>query len=93
MKRERLLAASRPTGLRPHAAERMKGCGIELPPEMFQTVVEISIEIGGGRSGAPDSQEDSFQISHDTDHNRLYLPVRSDGGLYSPRNQIHGNAA
>jgi pilus assembly protein CpaF len=31
----------KPTGLRPRSTERMKGCGIELPPEMFQTVVEI----------------------------------------------------
>jgi len=32
----------RATGLRPRSTERMKGCGIELPPEMFQTVVEIT---------------------------------------------------
>jgi pilus assembly protein CpaF len=31
----------KPSGLRPRSTERMKGCGIELPPEMFQTVVEI----------------------------------------------------
>jgi len=30
------------TGLRPRSTERMKGCGIEFPPEMFQTVVEIT---------------------------------------------------
>jgi pilus assembly protein CpaF len=32
----------KPTGLRPRSTDRMKGCGIELPAEMFQTVVEIS---------------------------------------------------
>ena len=32
----------KPTGLRPRSTERMKGCGIELPPEMFQTVVEVA---------------------------------------------------
>jgi pilus assembly protein CpaF len=30
------------TGLRPRSTERMKGCGIEFPPEMFKTVVEIT---------------------------------------------------
>ena len=32
----------KPSGLRPRSTERMKGCGIELPPEMFKTVVEIT---------------------------------------------------
>jgi pilus assembly protein CpaF len=38
----RVTGRFKPTGLRPRSTERMKGCGIELPPEMFQTVVEIA---------------------------------------------------
>ena len=37
----RVTGRFKPTGLRPHSTERMKGCGIELPAEMFQTIVEI----------------------------------------------------
>ena len=38
----RVTGRFKPSGLRPRSTERMKGCGIELPPEMFQTVVEIT---------------------------------------------------
>jgi pilus assembly protein CpaF len=38
----RVTGRFKPTGLRPRSIERMKGCGIELPTEMFQTVVEIA---------------------------------------------------
>jgi pilus assembly protein CpaF len=38
----RVTGRFKPSGLRPRSTERMKGCGIELPPEMFQSVVEIA---------------------------------------------------
>jgi pilus assembly protein CpaF len=38
----RVTGRFKPSGLRPRSMERMKGCGIELPPEMFQTIVEVS---------------------------------------------------
>ena len=38
----RVTGRFKPSGLRPRSTERMKGCGIEFPPEMFQTVVEIT---------------------------------------------------
>jgi pilus assembly protein CpaF len=38
----RVTGRFKPSGLRPRSTERMKGCGIELPAEMFQTVVEIT---------------------------------------------------
>jgi len=38
----RVTGRFKPTGLRPRSTERMKGCGIEFPAEMFQTVVEIT---------------------------------------------------
>jgi pilus assembly protein CpaF len=38
----RVTGRFKPSGLRPRSTERMSGCGIELPPEMFQTVVEIA---------------------------------------------------
>lgn len=38
----RVTGRFKPSGLRPRSTERMKGCGIELPPEMFQTVVEVA---------------------------------------------------
>src|SRR5580692_4891640 len=40
--RGRVTGRFKPSGLRPRSTERMIGCGIELPPEMFQTVVEIT---------------------------------------------------
>jgi pilus assembly protein CpaF len=40
--RGRVTGRFKPSGLRPRSTERMKGCGIELPPEMFQTVVEVA---------------------------------------------------
>lgn len=38
----RVTGLFKPTGLRPRSTERMKGCGIVFPPEMFQTVVGIT---------------------------------------------------
>jgi pilus assembly protein CpaF len=38
----RVTGRFKPSGLRPRSTERMKGCGIELPTEMFQTVVDIT---------------------------------------------------
>ena len=38
----KVLGRFRPTGLRPRSTDRMLGCGVELPVEMFQTVVEIT---------------------------------------------------
>ena len=37
----RVTGRFKPTGLRPSSTERMKGCGIELAPEIFNTIVEI----------------------------------------------------
>ena len=68
----------RPTGLRPRSTERMKGCGIELPPKCSRPSSTLCKR---------------KPISHDTDHNHLHLPVCVDGRLHSPRNPLHGNAA
>ncbi len=38
----KVLGRFRATGIRPKFYERLKQCGIALPPQMFQTVVEIS---------------------------------------------------
>jgi pilus assembly protein CpaF len=38
----RVTGRFKPTGLRPDSTERMKACGVELPPDMFRTVVEIN---------------------------------------------------
>jgi pilus assembly protein CpaF len=37
----RVTGRFRATGIRPRSYERMKACGIQLPPALFQTVVEI----------------------------------------------------
>ena len=37
----RVLGRFRATGIRPKFYERLKACGISLPPQLFQTVVEI----------------------------------------------------
>ena len=37
----RIQGRFRATGIRPKFYERLKCCGITLPPQMFQTVVEI----------------------------------------------------
>jgi pilus assembly protein CpaF len=37
----RVLGRFRPTGVRPKASERLKAAGIELPPQVFQSVVEV----------------------------------------------------
>jgi len=36
-----VLGRFRATGIRPKFYERLKSCGIALPTQMFQTVVEI----------------------------------------------------
>jgi pilus assembly protein CpaF len=38
----RVLGRFRPTGVRPKFSERLKAAGIQLPPAVFQTTVEIS---------------------------------------------------
>ena len=38
----RVLGRFRATGIRPKFYDRLKSCGITLPPQLFQTVVEIS---------------------------------------------------
>ena len=38
----RVLGRFRATGIRPRFCERLKACGINLPPQLFQTVVEIN---------------------------------------------------
>jgi pilus assembly protein CpaF len=38
----RVLGRFRATGIRPRFAERLKACGVNLPPQLFQTVVEIN---------------------------------------------------
>jgi pilus assembly protein CpaF len=38
----RVLGRFRATGIRPKFYDRLKTCGITLPPQLFQTVVEIS---------------------------------------------------
>jgi pilus assembly protein CpaF len=38
----RVLGRFRATGIRPRFCERLKACGIVLPPQLFQTVVEIN---------------------------------------------------
>ena len=37
----RVLGRFRPTGVRPKCSERLKAMGIELPPALFQSVVEV----------------------------------------------------
>jgi pilus assembly protein CpaF len=37
----RVLGRFRPTGVRPKCSERLKAAGIELPPQIFQSVVEV----------------------------------------------------
>jgi pilus assembly protein CpaF len=37
----RVLGRFRPTGVRPKCSERLKAAGIELPPQIFQNVVEV----------------------------------------------------
>jgi pilus assembly protein CpaF len=37
----RVLGRFRPTGVRPKFSERLKAAGIELPPQLFQSVVEV----------------------------------------------------
>ncbi len=37
----RVLGRFRPTGIRPKFSEKLVPLGIQLPPSMFQTVVEI----------------------------------------------------
>ncbi len=37
----RVLGRYRPTGVRPKCSERLKAMGIELPPALFQSVVEV----------------------------------------------------
>jgi pilus assembly protein CpaF len=37
----KVLGRFRPTGIRPKFSERLKAAGIQLPPSIFQTVVEI----------------------------------------------------
>ena len=38
----RVIGRFRATGIRPRFSERLKACGINLPPQLFQTVVEIN---------------------------------------------------
>jgi pilus assembly protein CpaF len=38
----RVLGRFRATGIRPRFCERLKACGVNLPPQLFQTVVEIN---------------------------------------------------
>jgi pilus assembly protein CpaF len=38
----RVLGRFRATGIRPKFAERLRACGISLPMQLFQTVVEIN---------------------------------------------------
>jgi pilus assembly protein CpaF len=38
----RVLGRFRATGIRPRFCERLKACGINMPPQLFQTVVEIN---------------------------------------------------
>jgi pilus assembly protein CpaF len=38
----RVLGRFRATGIRPRFCERLKACGFNLPPQLFQTVVEIN---------------------------------------------------
>jgi pilus assembly protein CpaF len=38
----RVLGRFRATGIRPRFCERLKAAGINLPPQLFQTVVEIN---------------------------------------------------
>ena len=38
----KVLGRFRATGIRPKFYERLKSCGITLPPQLFQTVVEIN---------------------------------------------------
>jgi len=38
----RVLGRFRATGIRPKFYDRLKSCGITLPPQLFQTVVEIN---------------------------------------------------
>ena len=38
----RVLGRFRATGIRPRFCERLKACGIAMPPQLFQTVVEIN---------------------------------------------------
>ncbi|HZS56273.1 MAG TPA: CpaF family protein [Bryobacteraceae bacterium] len=37
----RVIGRFRPTGVRPKFSERLKAAGIELPPQLFQSVVEV----------------------------------------------------
>jgi pilus assembly protein CpaF len=37
----RVLGRFRPTGIRPKFHERLRACGFELPPQIFQTIVEV----------------------------------------------------
>jgi pilus assembly protein CpaF len=37
----RVLGRFRPTGVRPKCSERLKAAGIDLPPQLFQSVVEV----------------------------------------------------
>ncbi len=37
----RVMGKFRPTGVRPKFSERLKAAGIELPPQLFQSVVEV----------------------------------------------------
>ena len=36
----RVMGRFRPTGVRPKFYERLRACGMELPKDMFETVVE-----------------------------------------------------
>ena len=38
----RVLGRFRATGIRPRFCERLKACGLNMPPQLFQTVVEIN---------------------------------------------------
>jgi pilus assembly protein CpaF len=38
----RVLGRFRATGIRPRFCERLKACGVNMPPQLFQTVVEIN---------------------------------------------------
>ncbi len=38
----RVMGRFRPTGVRPKFYERLRACGVQLPQDMFQTVVEIT---------------------------------------------------
>ncbi len=37
----KVIGRFRATGVRPKACERLKGCGIHLPPDMFEGVTEV----------------------------------------------------